>query len=321
MRKCYAVADFLSQDNKDEMKRTAEECGFEIEFFDSSEEGDGKVSDAEVFYGSAPELLPQMPELKWCHSAYAGAGHLIKTGKFDKGDVILTNSSGAYGLTIGEHIIMVSLMLMRQMPEYNKVMNARGWMQELPIRSIAGSHVAIIGTGDIGKNTAARFRVMGASKLIGFNRSGQDIDIFDEVYRLDRFDEIIPNADIDILVLCVPGTPNSKGILSKERIDRLHAATYVINVGRGSAIDQDSLVSALNEGRLAGAALDVTEPEPLPPEHPLWTAKNCIITPHISGDMGLPYTVDKTVEFFCENLRRYTRGEELIKVVDVKEGY
>ena len=321
MRKCYAVADFLSDENKTEMRKVAEECGFSIEFFDNSEEGDGKVSDAEVFYGSAPELLPQMPELKWCHSAYAGAGHLIKTGKFDKGDVVLTNSSGAYGLTIGEHIIMVSLMLMRQMPEYNKVMNAHGWMQELPIRSIAGSHVAIIGTGDIGKNTAARFRVMGASKLIGFNRSGQDIDIFDEVYKIDSFDEIIPKEDIDILVLCVPGTPNSKGILSKERIDKLSDATYVVNVGRGSAIDQDALVAALNEGRLAGADLDVTEPEPLPADHPLWTARNCIITPHISGDMGLPYTVDKTVEFFCENLRRYTRGEELIKVVDVREGY
>lgn len=321
MRKCYAVAEFLSEDNKAQMRKTAEECGFSIEFFDTSEEGDGKVFDAEVFYGSAPNLLPQMPSLKWCHSAFAGAEHLIKTGKFDSGDVILTNSSGAYGLTIGEHIIMVSLMLMRQMPEYNKLMFKRGWMQELPIRSIAGSHVAIIGTGDIGKNTAARFRVMGASKLIGFNRSGRDVDIFDEVYKLENFDEIIPNEDIDILVLCVPGTSSSEGILNKERIDKLSAATYVVNVGRGSAIDQDALVAALNEGRLAGAALDVTEPEPLPENHPLWTARNCIITPHISGDMGLPYTVDKTVEFFCENLRRYTCGEELIKVVDVKEGY
>lgn len=321
MRKCYAVADFLSEDNKEQMRKTAEECGFSIEFFNSSEQGDGKVSDAEVFYGSAPTLLPQMPNLKWCHSAYAGAGHQIITGKFDSGEVILTNSSGAYGLTIGEHIIMVSLMLMRQIPEYNKLMYKRGWMQGLPIRSVAGSHVAIIGTGDIGKNAAARFRVLGASKLIGFNRSGRDVDVFDEVHKLDCFDEIIPNEDIDILVLCVPGTPKCKGILSKSRIDSLPAKTYVINVGRGSAIDQDALVSALNEGRLAGAALDVTEPEPLPPDHPLWTARNCIITPHISGDMGLPYTVDKTVEFFCENLRRYTRGEELIKVVDVKEGY
>lgn len=321
MKKCYAVAEFLSEENKAQMRKTAEECGFSIDFFENSEQSDGKVSDAEVFYGSASELLSQMPELKWCHSAYAGAGHLIVTGKFDSGDVILTNSSGAYGLTIGEHIIMVSLMLMRRMPEYNKLMSTHGWMQELPIRSIAGSHVAIVGTGDIGKNAAARFRVMGASKLIGFNRSGRDIDIFDSVYKLDSFDEIIPKEDIDILILCVPGTPNSKGILSKERIDKLPNWTYVVNVGRGSAIDQDALVSALNEGRLAGAALDVTEPEPLPEDHPLWTAKNCIITPHISGDMGLPYTVDKTVEFFCENMRRYTHGEELINIVDIKEGY
>ena len=321
MRKCYAIAGYLSEHNKETMRRTAEECGFDIEFFDNAEEANGKVSDAEVIYGIDRTLLSQMPRLKWYHSAYAGAGNLIKTGIFDSGDVILTNSSGAYGLTIGEHIIMVSLMLMRQMPEYNKVMSRHGWVQEYPIRSIAGSSIAIIGTGDIGRNAAARFRVLGASRIIGFNRSGRDVDVFDEVFKLDEFDAVIEESDIDILLLCVPGTSESKGLLSKERIAALSEKTCVINVGRGSAIDQEALVAALNEGKLAGAALDVVKPEPLPTDHPLWTTKNCIITPHISGDMGLPYTVDKTVEFFCENLRRYARGDELINVVDVEAGY
>lgn len=321
MKKCYVTADFLSDRNKEDMRRSAESSGFEITFFESSEEAAGKVSDAEVCYGNDPALLAQMPGLKWCHTPYAGVGNLIQSGLFDSGDIVLTNSSGAYGLAIGEHIIMVSLMLLRQMPEYNKVMSRHGWVQEYPIRSIAGSNVAIVGTGDLGRNAAARYRLMGASKIIGFNRSGHDADIFEEVYGIERFDEVIKDADIDILLLCVPGTTESKGILNEERIGKLSAKTYVINVGRGSAIDQDALVTALNEGRIAGAALDVTEPEPLPPEHPLWTARNCIITPHISGDMGLEYTVDKTVEFFCENLRRYSRGKELINTADIGGGY
>ena len=101
----------------------------------------------------------------------------------------------------------------------------------------------------------------------------------------------------------------------------LSEKTYIVNVGRGTAIDQEALVEALNYDKIAGAALDVTYPEPLPPEHPLWTAKNTIITPHISGDMGLQYTVDKTVEFFCENLKRYSKGEHLINQADIKKGY
>ena len=321
MKKCYAVGEFLSDRNKEEMRRTAEECGFVIGFFDCSEDADGKVSDAEVFYGNESALLAQMPHLRWCHTPYAGIGGLVQSGLFDSGEIALSNSSGAYGLTIGEHIIMVSLMLMRQMPEYNNVLGRHGWVQEYPIRSIAGSHVAIIGTGDIGRNAAARYRVLGASKIIGFNRSGRDVDVFDEVYKLESFDDVVGNEDIDILLLCVPGTPKSRGILDADRIAKLDEKTFVINVGRGSAIDQDALVSALNGGRIAGAALDVTEPEPLPADHPLWTARNCIITPHISGDMGLEYTVDKTVEFFCENLKRYSQGKELINVVDIKAGY
>ena len=267
-----------------------------------------------------------MPRLKWCHDGFAGVEKFVASGVFDSGETVLTNSSGAYGLTISEHIIMVTLMLMRRMPAYFEIIDDRGWVQDLPIRSIRGSRVAIIGTGDIGQNTARRFKALGAEKVIGFNRSGMKQEGFDEVYGLEAFDRIICGAQsedetIDVLVLCVPGTAESKGLLSKERIAQLSDKTFVINVGRGAVIDQDALVEALNESRIAGAALDVMYPEPLPADHPLWTAKNCIITPHISGDMGLPYTVDKTVEFFCENLERYARGDDLTHRVDIKAGY
>ena len=321
MKKCYAVCDFLTEVNKKEMKATALECGYEIEFFERNEDASGRVSDGEVIYSDGPELLGQMPQLRWCHTAFAGVGPYIESGVFDSGEVILTNSSGAYGRTISEHIIMVTLMLMRQMPGYNKIISGHRWVQGIPMRSIADSNIVILGTGDIGRNAARRFKALGAKRVTGFNRSGRQNPDFDAVYSLADFDSVIGTLDVDVLVLCIPGTPESKGLLSAERIAVLPQKTFVVNVGRGSVIDQDALLTALNERKIAGAALDVVYPEPLPADHPLWSAPGVIITPHISGDMSLPYTVDKTVEFFCENLRLFVRGEELINKVDIKAGY
>ena len=151
MKKCYAICDFLSEANKQQMSSVAGECGFEMGFFDSSEEAAGKISDAEAVYCDDGELLSEMPDIRWCHSVSAGVGHFLKSGAFDRGDVLLTNSSGAYGLAISEHIIMVTLMLMRRMPEYLKVVAERGWTRDLVIRSVKGSVIAIVGTGNLGR--------------------------------------------------------------------------------------------------------------------------------------------------------------------------
>ena len=326
MRKCCVIADFLSGDNKRQIEECASECGFEVAFFDCVEAAGEKAGDAEVLYsGGDSSILKRMPALKWCHTAFAGVGPYAESGVFGPGKAVLTNSSGAYGRTIGEHIIMVTLMLMRQMPEYGKVISRHGWVSDLPIRSIAGSSVVIVGTGDIGSSAALKYKALGAAKVTGFNRSGSRPEAFDEAYGLDEFDTFLGDPErggrTDVLLLCVPGTAESKGLLSAGRIAALTDRTFVINVGRGAVIDQEALTEALYERKIAGAALDVMYPEPLPEDHPLWTAPNCVITPHISGDMGLSYTVDLTVDFFCENLRRYTAGEKLIKLIDIKKGY
>ena len=244
-----------------------------------------EVPDANIVCSPGPEALPHMKKLEWAHSTNAGVEPYVKSGVFDSGKVILTNSAGAYGLAIAEHVVMTALMLLRRMPEYEKIIEDREWEQRLPIRSIYGSKVAIAGAGGVGSEVAHNL------------------------------------GDIDILVMCLPGTPETKGFLNEERIHRLPDTAYVINVGRGATVDQDALIDALNEGRLAGAALDVVFPEPLPKDHPLWNAKNCIITPHSSGDTGLPYSVDCTFDIFCENIKKYANGEELVNRVDVGKGY
>ena len=166
-----------------------------------------------------------------------------------------------------------------------------------------------------------KYKALGAQRVVGFSRSGRPAEDFDEVCKISDYEKVMRRENFDVLLLCVPGTPESKGLLNKERLALLSDKTFVINVGRGTVIDQDALIDALNKGAISGAALDVVYPEPLPEDHPLWTAKNLVLTPHISGDMGLPYTVDLTVEIFCDNLRRYVRGEELTHIVDVNAGY
>lgn len=326
MRKAYVVADFLSDENIEQIKKTAADTGFEVEFFDDVKSASGNVSDGEVLYsGGEAAICREMPHLKWCHTAFAGIGAYIGTGMFASGERLLSNGSGSYGRTISEHIIMVSLMLLRNMPVYTNAAAKKEWGPIVPLRSIADSNVVIVGTGDIGSETADKFRGLGARSIIGLNRSGRVADAFDETYSIDEFDKLFGDKDfsesVDILVLCAPGTKESEGLLSKERIALLSKRTYLVNIGRGMLVDQDALIDALNNEEIAGAALDVMMPEPLPEDHPLWDAKNCIITPHVSGNMSLQYTVDKTVEIFCENLKRYAAGEELTNLPDIKRGY
>lgn len=319
MIRTYVVGSLLSEENREQILETAEKYGFDITFYETCEEAEGKTGDGEVIYCTNPGLLTQMPHLKWCHNANAGVDAFVVTGVFDSGEVMLTNSSGAYGLAISEYIIMVTLMLMRRVTEYQDIVSRGEWLHHLPVRSIAGSRIAIVGTGNLGSNAAKRFKALGASSVTGFSRSGRSTEGFDEVFTMDSFEERI--AGTDVLVLCVPGTSESAGLLSAERIAVLPEKAFVINVGRGTLVDQDALIDALNAGRIAGAALDVMVPEPLPEGHPLRSAKNCIITPHVSGDYGLPHTVDKTVEFFCENMKRYAAGEPLVNLIDPARGY
>ena len=137
-----------------------------------------------------------------------------------------------------------------------------------------------------------------------------------------------PIADLDavlpqtkILIMGLPSTPETYHILNRERIALLSTDAIVINVGRGTAVEQAPLIEALNSGRLAGAALDVMDPEPLPKDDPLWDARNIILTPHVSGNMTLGYTCDRNVELFCADLRNYAAGRPLAGLVDRKRGY
>ena len=147
---------------------------------------------------------------------------------------------------------------------------------------------------------------MGAARIVGISRSGKArADVYDEMHPIADLDAVLPKTTI--LVMALPGTAETAGILSRERIALLPSDAIVINVGRGTAIDQPALVEALNSGAIAGAALDVMVPEPLPQDDPLWDAKNLVLTPHTSGNLTLGHTCDSNVDMFCEDLANYGR--------------
>ena len=314
--------EFLTDAHKAQIQKTAEEAGFVPHFFtlDQFEEAKACVQDCEVLYAHSPKLLRAAPAtLKWYCCSFAGVDPYCKDPSiFANPDCVLTNSN-VYGVTIAEHVVMVTLMLLRRMPEYEEIVRNRSWSNQLPIRSIRDNEFTILGTGNIGVNVAERMRGMGAAKIIGLSRSGRPHPAFDEVHPIADLDKVLP--DTKILVMALPGTAETIHILDRARIALLPKDACVINVGRGTAVEQEPLIEALNSGRIAGAALDVMDPEPLPQDHPLWSAKNLILTPHVSGNMTLGYTCDTNVAMFCEDLKNYAAGKPLNGFVDRAKGY
>ena len=242
-----------------------------------------------------------------------------RPGVFARSDAVLTNASGAYGITIAEHMICVLLMMMRRMPEYQALVAQRGWKIIGDIRSIYDSNVTIVGMGDIGSNFGRRLKAMGAS-VCGVRRTEQPKpDWCDRVYTIDRLQEAV--RDADVVALCLPGTGSTRHILNREVLDAMKQGAYIINVGRGTAVDQQALYDGLRSGKLAGAALDVADPEPLPPDHFLWDAPNLLLTPHVSGNMSLAKTCQLVIDIFLQNLGHWDKGEPLEHVVDLRQGY
>ena len=322
MRKIAVYDNFTEPKHRQQIDETAARCGFTVDYFTAPQTvPPEKRGEYEVIYGMPkPSELKDFTALKWFCGSFAGVDAYLDDALYPSPEVMLSNSSGAYGVTIAEHLIMVTLMLLRHEVSYCADAAAHRWGPVQPMRSIIGSTITVLGTGDIGTEFARRAKAMGAASIRGVRRTKKAADpAFDAIYTHDELDGLLP--DTDILVMALPATGETKNILSAARIALLPPSAYVVNVGRGSAIDQPALAEALNAGRLAGAALDVFEKEPIPADDPVWTAKNLLITPHISGQMSLGYTRDRNVALFCEDLERYGRGEKPQRLVDRRVGY
>ena len=298
----------------------AERAGWTAAFCDDAASARAQAADAEVVFGPDASLLRDAPRLKWLCVPSAGAEQYLDPSLYANPDALLSNSAGAYGVTIAEHIVMVTLELMRRQMDYDAVVARRGWLRTLPIHSIRGSRATLLGTGDIGREAAARLRAFGPARIVGVNRSGHPVDgDFDRVLPLSALDDVLPETDL--LVMALPGTRETAGLMDARRLGLLPKAAYLVNVGRGSAIDQAALRALMAGGHLSGAALDVFAVEPLPPDDPLWDCPRLLITPHVAGNMTLGYTVDRIVALFLEDFANYCAGRPLKRRVDREKGY
>lgn len=311
---------FMNEAREQRVRAAAAKLGFEIRLYNDEQARQEGLGDCEVLFGMFPvETLKDAHVLCWFHCSFAGVDRFLSDSVYPHEGVVLTNSSGAYGIAISEHLVCTLLMLLRRMPEYTAIQKARHWYSVGEIRSVYNSVITVVGMGDIGGNFAHRVKAMGA-KVRGVRRTVKPKpDYVDEVYLIQDLDQAIDGADV--VVLCVPGTKETQQIMTRQLFEKMKPGAIFMNVGRGNAVDQEALCEGLCSGRLGGAAIDVAQPEPLPCDHPLWSAPNIIITPHVSGNMALPLTCDLLVDIFLDNLKRYAAGEELAHIVDRKAGY
>ena len=295
------------------------ENGFQTEFYETEEAALPAVQDAEIIFAFAPELARHAPQLKWYCASSAGVDRFTDPSLYASKDAVLTNSSGAYGITISEHVIMMVLEVLRRQEEYRELIRMHEWKRGLPVRSVFDSRITLVGTGNIGQETAKRMRAFLPKRIVGVNRSGQNPEqLFDQTATMDHLDEVL--SETDILVLSLPKTDATFHVLDAAKLASLPEQALVVNVGRGSCIDQAALVKELQKRRL-WAALDVYEQEPIPKDDPIWDCPQLLMTPHVSGDLSLPKTVELVVKQFLEDFERYVRGEQLTHMVDRTRGY
>lgn len=277
------------------------------------------LSQAEVIIGNPPiSALTQANALKLLQINSAGTGEYLRLQSLQP-KAALCCATGSYGLAISEHMIGCLLMLMKNLALYRDNQFSAQWKSLGFVDSLEGARVLCVGMGDIGSAFAQRASALGAH-VCGVRRTAGDVPSYCEaVYPTNRIDEII--GQFDVVALSMPETPDTIGFLHADRIAKMRNGSYLLNVGRGSAVDQDALLSALRSGKLKGAALDVTTPEPLPPDHPLWQEPRCIITPHISGGYRLPETHTKIIRLACQNITALREGLPLSSLVDYATGY
>lgn len=276
--------------------------------------------DAEILLTADTGLIRAARALRWLCVPSAGVEPYLPDDIYAHPGIVLTNSSGAYGVTIAEHIVMVTLQMMRRQMEYAAIVADRRWQRNLPTRALRDSRVTLLGTGDVGREAAKRLAAFEPRSITGVNRFGRHPGAgFDRILPVSRLDEALPETDL--LVMALPGTAETANLMDARRLSLLPEGAYLVNVGRGNTLDQEALTALLTEGRLASAALDVFRREPLPPADPLWACPRLILTPHVAGDMSLPYTMDRIVEMFIEDFENYCAGRPMRRLVDRNKGY
>ncbi len=263
-----------------------------------------------IFGWPRPEDLRGAGKLRWFQTMWAGTEEY--EGFIPEG-AAFTSSSGSNSRSVAEHMFAGMLAVCRRFPAYRDSQRAHVWRDEGAMKTILGGTVLVVGAGHVGTSFARLCQGYGA-RTVGLKRAVRgEVEGFDEVCPIGRLDELLPQADV--VALTLPHSPQTAGLMDERRIGLMKDDAILVSGGRGSVLDQDALVRAMRAGKLWGAMLDVTVPEPLPEDSPLWDLPNLLLTPHVAGGMRLEITRRKCVEMAQENLRRYLAGEKLVNAV------
>jgi phosphoglycerate dehydrogenase-like enzyme len=280
-----------------------------------------EIRDADVLYGfPTGDLLRAAKSLRWIQSPSAGVNYLQDLPELVESDIVLTNTRGAHGPSIGEHTFALLFALTRHIPESIQAQRDHYWARpELyrTSREMRGSTMGIIGYGAIGRGVAQRARGFDMEVLTVDPHPEPGAPFVDETWGMERLPDLLEQSEV--VVVAAPLTAESYHLIDADALTHMKPDAYLIVVSRGGIVDEDALVDALLEGRLAGAGIDVTEVEPLPPDSRLWDAPNIVITPHTAGDSSEKER--RCVEILRENLVRFTQGETLLNMVDKRRGY
>jgi phosphoglycerate dehydrogenase-like enzyme len=291
------------------------------EIVDAGQQGVAReILAADVFCGHAKVPVPwddvvRQGRLRWIQSSAAGLDHCLAPSVVES-EIIVTSASGVLADQVSEHAVALATALTRSLPVFFRAQNRREFIRR-PTRDLHHSTVGIIGFGGVGRRlaqvlSAFKTRIL-ATDMFPFQRPGYVAALWPP----ERLDELL--AEVDLLFLCAPLTSQTIGMLNARALARMKSTAFLINVARGKLVVENDLADALETGRLAGAAVDVTPEEPLPESSRLWTARNLIITPHVGGQSAR--RIDDMTDFFCENLRRYQSGEPLLNQVDKRLGF
>lgn len=279
------------------------------------------LKEAQILIGE-----PRNEDFQYCanlelmQSPSSGVNYYVEGGCFPE-KAVLCCMTGGYGNILAEHLLAMVLSLCRRLPEYRDQQHEHTWALRRYDKQLEGSTLLILGAGDIGTTVAKWMRPM-VGKIIGVRRVARDYpDCYDEMVTLEQLDEVLGQADI--LVCALPHTLKTVHLLNEKRLRKMKKDAVLVNGGRGSLIDQDALLRVMAEGWFWGVGLEVTTPEPLPADSPLWEQPRLIITPHAAGNSFAPGSqLDKKIwDFMIRNVAAYLRGEEPENQADFATGY
>jgi phosphoglycerate dehydrogenase-like enzyme len=257
--------------------------------------------------------------VKWIHSLSAGVEKLLLPELIES-PIPITNAKGVFKGSLAEFVVLGLLYFYKNVRRLIESQRAHHW-DNFKVEWTAGKTMGVVGYGEIGQECARLAKCLGV-KIYATRRKpelSENDPILDRIFSADRLFEML--GQVDIVLAAAPLTPETRHLLSDAAFQAMKPTAIVMNVGRGPVVDEAALVRALQQKRIAGAALDVFEEEPLPPDSPLWEIDNVLISPHCTDRTRDPDWLDLTMQCFVENFRRYVKGEPLLNIVDKRAGY